>query len=161
MRWGSIIEATRWNGLCNALPLPGVATLMPLSCCRIIAAYNRCTSGVRVALPAYPFPRLTLTSGMSQFGPASGSHRDSGPHHYCGLKVRSVRFNASFLYPRVGIVGNLSLSGGKVRAVGQQRLVVRQDVALGLLIQHIDIMVGQVDDPHPAAGGIDDFRFYG
>lgn len=46
---------------------------MPLSHCRIFAAYNRCASGIRAALPAYPFPRLTLTSGMSQFGPASGS----------------------------------------------------------------------------------------
>ena len=35
----------------NASPLPGVATLMPLSCCRFIAAYNRCASGVRAALP--------------------------------------------------------------------------------------------------------------
>lgn len=61
----------------------------------LIAAHNRCASGVRAALPAHPFPRLTLTSGMSQFGPASGSHGDSGPHHYCGLKVRSVRFSAS------------------------------------------------------------------
>ena len=61
----------------------------------LIAAHNRCASGVRAALPAYHFPRLTLTSGMSQFGPASGSHRDSGPHHYCGLQVRSVRFSAS------------------------------------------------------------------
>lgn len=24
---------------------------MPLSCCRIIAAYNRCASGIRAALP--------------------------------------------------------------------------------------------------------------
>lgn len=39
----------------------------------LIAAHNRCASGVRAALPAYPFPRLTLTSDMSQFGPASGS----------------------------------------------------------------------------------------
>ncbi len=67
--------------------------LEPLS---LIAAHNRCASGVHAALPAYPFPRLTLTSGMSQFGPASGSHRDSGPHHYCCLEVRSVRFSASF-----------------------------------------------------------------
>ena len=43
----------------------------------LIAAHNRCASGVRAALPAYPFPRLTLTSGMSQFGPASGSHMET------------------------------------------------------------------------------------
>ena len=46
-------------------------------------------------------------------------------------------------------------------AVSLHRLVVRQNVAFGLLIQHVNIVVGQVDDPHPAAGGIDDFRFYG
>lgn len=39
----------------------------------LFAAYNRCAYGCRAALPAYPFPRLTLTSGMLQFGPASGS----------------------------------------------------------------------------------------
>ncbi|MEA4035740.1 hypothetical protein VBJ03_21010, partial [Enterobacter hormaechei] len=39
----------------------------------LIAAHNRCASGVSAALPAYPFYQLTLTSGMSQFGPASGS----------------------------------------------------------------------------------------
>ena len=53
---------------------------MPLSPCRIIAAYNRCASGVRAALPTYPFPRLTLTSGMSQFGPASGSLKETRGH---------------------------------------------------------------------------------
>lgn len=35
---------------------------------------------------------------------------------------------------------------------------MRQNVALGLLIQHVDIVVGQVDDPHPAAGRINDYR---
>ena len=35
----------------NSLPHPGVATLMPLRCCRFIAADNRCASGVRAALP--------------------------------------------------------------------------------------------------------------
>lgn len=57
-----------------------VAALMPLSPCRIIAAYNRCASGTSAALPAYPFPRLTLTSGMSQFGPASGSLKETRGH---------------------------------------------------------------------------------
>ncbi|HAT1665509.1 TPA: hypothetical protein I8Y34_004794 [Raoultella ornithinolytica] len=55
----------------------------------------------------------------------------------------------------------LSLGGVKIGAIRQHSFIVRQNVALGLLIQHIDIVVGQVDDPHPAAGGIDDFRFYG
>jgi len=75
-----------------------VAALMPLSRCRSIAAYNRCAAGCRTALPAYPSSLLTLTSGMSQFGPASGSlYRDSGQHHYCciGWRLRSVRINAA------------------------------------------------------------------
>lgn len=42
-------------------------------------------------------------------------------------------------------------------AVSLHRYVVRQNVALGLLIQHIDIVVSQVDDPHPAAGRINDY----
>ena len=46
----------------------------------LIAAHNRCASGVRAALPSYPFPRLTLTSGMSQFGPASGSLKETRGH---------------------------------------------------------------------------------
>lgn len=45
-----------------------------------------------------------------------------------------------------------------MRAVRQHCFVVRQDVALGLHIQHVDIVVGQVDDPHPAAGRINDYR---
>ncbi len=39
--------------------------------------------------------------------------------------------------------------------------VIRQDVALSLHIQHIDIVVGQVDDPCPIACRIDDLRFCG
>ena len=58
----------------------------------------------------------------------------------------------------MGIVGDLSLSGGNVRAIGLHCFVVRQDVTLGLLIQHIDIVVSQVDDPHPAAGRVNDYR---
>lgn len=38
------------------------------------------------------------------------------------------------------------------------RYVVRQNVALRLSIQHVDIVVGQVDDPHPAARGINHHR---
>lgn len=58
----------------------------------------------------------------------------------------------------MGILLVLSLGGGNVWAIGLHCFVVRQDVTLGLLIQHIDIMVGQVDDPHPAAGRINDYR---
>ncbi len=64
----------------------------------------------------------------------------------------------SLLYPRVGIVGDLSLIGVKVRAVSLHCFVVRQNVALGLRIQHIDIVVSKVDDPYPAARGINHHR---
>ncbi len=43
-------------------------------------------------------------------------------------------------------------------AVGLHRFVVRQDVALGLLIQHIDIVVCQVDNSYPVAGRINYHR---
>ncbi|HBW4459762.1 TPA: hypothetical protein ME519_001513 [Klebsiella pneumoniae] len=43
-------------------------------------------------------------------------------------------------------------------AVSLHCFVVRQNVALGLLAQHIDIVVGKVDNPHPAARGINDYR---
>ncbi len=56
------------------------------------------------------------------------------------------------------MVGDLSLIGVKVRAVSLHGFVVRQDVALGLRIKHIDIMVSKVDDPYPAAGRINDYR---
>lgn len=35
------IEKPRISEAINSLPLPGVATLMPLRCCRVIAADNR------------------------------------------------------------------------------------------------------------------------
>ncbi|HHB8228013.1 TPA: hypothetical protein ACN7PH_003537, partial [Klebsiella pneumoniae] len=43
-------------------------------------------------------------------------------------------------------------------AIRGYRSIVRHNVALRLLIQHIDIVVGQVDGPHPVAGGINGCR---
>ncbi|EIV2267284.1 TPA: hypothetical protein MAF88_003207 [Klebsiella pneumoniae] len=43
-------------------------------------------------------------------------------------------------------------------AVGLHCFVVRQNVALGLLIQHVNIVVGQVDNANPVAGRINDYR---
>lgn len=43
-------------------------------------------------------------------------------------------------------------------AVGLHCFVVRQNVALGLTVHYVDIVVGQVDNPHPAARGINDYR---
>ncbi len=81
---------------------------MPLSRCRIIAAYNRCASGIRAALPEH-VPLLTLTTVCYTCSPL----RDSGPHHYSGsaFRRRSIRSSSSWLYPLVGIVVGLSLSG--------------------------------------------------
>lgn len=76
-----------------------------LGSCHIIADNNRCTFGIRAALPQH-FP----------------------------------------------------LFKGNARTVGLHRFVVRQNVTLGLLIQHIDIVVSKIDDPHPAAGRINDYR---
>ncbi|EIX9308323.1 TPA: hypothetical protein MM062_004651 [Klebsiella pneumoniae] len=44
-----------------------------------------------------------------------------------------------------------------LRTIGLHCFVVRQNVALGLLIQHVDIVVSQVNDPHPTAGRINDY----
>ena len=50
------------------------------------------------------------------------------------------------------------MSRGNALAVGLRCFVVRQNVALGLLIQHVNIVVSQVNDPHPTAGRINDYR---
>ncbi len=49
-------------------------------------------------------------------------------------------------------------SWANLLAVRLPRFVVRQNVALRLSVQHVDIVVGQVDDPHPAARGINHHR---
>ena len=49
------------------------------------------------------------------------------------------------------------MSRGNATAVGLHCFVVRQNVALGLHIQHVDIVVSKVDDAHPAAGRINDY----
>ncbi|SBM89092.1 hypothetical protein KVMX100_110131 [Klebsiella variicola] len=103
------------------MPLPGVATLMPLSCCRIIAAYNRCTFGIRAALPELiviydPYPSLHRLA-ITRLGAASLLL-------HC-LSAAVYPLITSLLYPRVGIVGDLSLIGVKVRAVSLHCFVVR------------------------------------
>lgn len=65
---------------------------------------------------------------------------------------------AAWSYLRMGILLVLYLAGSKVRAVRQHYFVVRQNVALGLTVHHVNIVFGQVDDPHPAAGRINDYR---
>ncbi|EPK5548103.1 hypothetical protein L7L52_005242, partial [Klebsiella pneumoniae] len=58
----------------------------------------------------------------------------------------------------ISITSFLSFMDTPLRAVSLHCFIVRQNVALGLLIQHVDIVVSQVDDPHPAAGRINDYR---
>ena len=38
---------------------------------------------------------------------------------------------------------------------------MRQDVALRLLVQHIDVVISEVDDVYPVTGRVRYFRFYG
>lgn len=45
--------------------------------------------------------------------------------------------------------------------VSQYRFVMRQNVALRLLIQHVDIVLCEVDDIYPVTGGVRYFRFCG
>ncbi|HBU6971541.1 TPA: hypothetical protein MC633_000025 [Raoultella planticola] len=52
----------------------------------------------------------------------------------------------------------LSLSGVKVGAISQNRFIVRQNVALGLLIQHVNISVSEIDNFRPQAPCINDHR---
>lgn len=59
---------------------------------------------------------------------------------------------------RAALLEHFPLFKGNARTVGLHCFVVRQDVTLGLHIQRVDIVVGKVDDPHPAAGRINDYR---
>lgn len=59
---------------------------------------------------------------------------------------------------RAALLEHFPLFKGNARTVGLHCFVVRQDVTLGLHIQRVYIVVGQVDDPHPAAGRINDYR---
>lgn len=67
---------------------------MPLRRCRFIAAYNRCASGVRAALPEH-VPLLTLTTVCYTCSPL----RDSGQHHDC-----CIAFPAYPLYWFIGFL---------------------------------------------------------
>lgn len=54
-----------------------------------------------------------------------------------------------------------NLSAGFFLAVRLPRFVMRQDVALRLLIQHGNIVLSEVDDAHPVTGRVRYFRFCG
>lgn len=69
-------------------------------------------------------------------------------------------FTSKYQYLRFSAV-EAELSGTilcTLRAIGLYCLVVRQNVALGLLIENVDIVVSQVDDSHSTAGRINDYR---
>lgn len=72
----------------NSLPLPGVATLMPLSCCRFIAADNRCESGVLAALPELVliYEPLPITTQARHYA-TRGSIMTAALPFGCGLSV--------------------------------------------------------------------------
>lgn len=72
----------------NSLPHPGVATLMPLRCCRFIAADNRCASGVRAALPELVliYEPLPITTQARHYA-TRGSIMTAALPFGCGLSV--------------------------------------------------------------------------
>lgn len=72
----------------NSLPLPGVATLMPLRCCHVIAAYDRCAYGVRAALPEFVliYEPLPITTQARHYA-TRGSIMTAALPFDCGLSV--------------------------------------------------------------------------
>lgn len=87
------IEKPRISEAINSLPLPGVATLMPLRCCRVIAADNRCVSGIHAALPELiliyePLPIATQARHYA----TRGSIMTAAVPFDCGLSVLPVHF---------------------------------------------------------------------
>ena len=57
-----------------------------------------------------------------------------------------------------GLTALLLQIGFLLLAVRLPRFVMRQNVALRLLIQHVDIVVGQIDNSGPQATGINHHR---
>ena len=73
----------------------------------------------------------------------------------CGKKIGPDPRNFN---QRVSLGRNDLLIRTFLSTVNLRRFVMRQNVALGLHIQHVDIMVSQIDNPHPTAGRINDYR---
>lgn len=114
---------------------------MPLDCCRFIAAHNRCSSGVRAALPELiliyePSPITTQARHYA----TQGSIMTAALPYDCGLTALLLQ------------IGFLLL------AVSLPRFVMHQDVSLGLLIQDVNIVVCHVDNPGPQAARINHLR---
>lgn len=87
------IEKPRISEAINSLPLPGVATLMPLRCCRVIAADNRCVSGIHAALPELIliYEPLPITTQARHYA-TRGSIMTAAVPFDCGLSVLPVHF---------------------------------------------------------------------
>lgn len=87
------IEKPRISEAINSLPLPGVATLMPLRCCRVIAADNRCVSGIHAALPELIliYEPLPITTQARHYA-TRGSIMTAALPFDCGLSVLPVHF---------------------------------------------------------------------
>lgn len=87
------IEKPRISEAINSLPLPGVATLMPLRCCRVIAADNRCASGIHAALPELIlfYEPLPITTQARHYA-TRGSIMTAALPDGCGLSVLPVHF---------------------------------------------------------------------
>lgn len=106
-----------------------------------IAAYDRCAFGFRAALPELvliyePSPITTQARHYATRGSIMPAALPFG----CGLTALLLHFELLLL------------------AVSVPCFVMRQDVALRLLIQHVDIVVGQIDNPGPQTPGINYHR---
>ena len=114
---------------------------MPLSCCRFIAAYNRCAFGFRDALPELvliyePSPITTQARHYATRGSIMTAALPFG----CGLTALLLDFELLLL------------------AVRLPRFVMSQDVFLRLPVQNVDVLISQVDWLYPVTGGINHHR---
>lgn len=114
---------------------------MPLRCCRFIAAYNRCASGWRAALP-----ELLLIYEPSPITTQARHYATRGSIMTAALPFSCGR---SALLLQIGFL---------LLAVCLPRFVMRQDVFLRLAIHNVDVVIGQVDWLYPVTGGINHHR---
>ena len=117
---------------------------MPLSCCRFIAAYNRCASGFRAALPELiliyePLPIATQARHYATRGSIMTAALPFG----CGLPALLLQIGIHLL------------------AVLLPRFVMRQDVAFCLPVQYIPVVRCAVDGFNPVASRVHYLNPYG
>ena len=117
---------------------------MPLRCCRFIAAYNRCASGVRAALPELvliyePSPITTQARHYATRGSIMTAALPFG----CGLTALLLDFELLLM------------------AVSLTRFVMRQDVFLRLAVQNIPVVIRSVYGFNPVASRVYNLNLYG